>query len=65
MSEQERFGAVGRDLAVVIPFAPKPETELTEEQEAYWWEQLEFAERKVEYAKRMLGLVAVEKGLKG
>lgn len=32
---------------------PTPE-KLTDEQEAYWWEQLEIAERKVEYARRML-----------
>ena len=37
-----------------------PVKELTEEQEAYWWEQLDFAERKVEYAKRMLGLRAID-----
>lgn len=51
MSEQE---------AKVLHF---PKRELTPEQVAYWYEQLEFAERKVEYAKRMLGLLAVENGL--
>lgn len=40
-----------------------PVRELTPEQEQYWHEQLEIAERKVEYAKRMLGLIAVEKGI--
>lgn len=42
-----------------------PMKELTPEQEEYWYEQLEIAERKVEYAKRMLGLLALEAGLDG
>lgn len=41
---------------------PTPK-ELTPEQEEHWWNQLEIAERQVEYAKRMLGILAVEKGL--
>ena len=48
-------------MGEVLPLVPK--TELTPEQEEYWWEQLEIAERKVEYAKRMLGLLAIEKGV--
>ena len=48
-------------MSDVIPFTPK--RELSPEQEAYWWEQLEFAERKVEYAKRVLGIISVEKGV--
>lgn len=50
--------------AEVIPM-PQPRRELTEEQKEYWWQQLEIAERQVEYAKRMLGVLAVEKGLQG
>lgn len=40
-----------------------PMRELTPEQVEYWYEQLEIAERKVEYARRMLGLIAVEQGV--
>lgn len=50
-----------KELAEVIPFVPKHK--LTPEQEEWWWEQLEAAERKVEYAKRMLGLIAIEAGV--
>lgn len=45
-----------------VHYLPPPK-ELTPEQEQYWYEQLEIAERKVEYAQRMLGILAVEKGL--
>lgn len=62
MSERER-GTLTRDLDVVVPFVPRKETKLTPEQETYWWEQLEIGERKVEYAKRMLGILAIEKGV--
>jgi hypothetical protein len=40
-----------------------PKTELTPEQREHWWRQLESAERQVEYAKRMLGLIAIERGI--
>lgn len=40
-----------------------PPHNLTPEQEAHWWKVLEDAERAVEYAKRVLGLLAVEQGL--
>lgn len=39
--------------------------QLTPEQREHWENQLEDAERAVEYAKRMLGMLAVEKGLEG
>lgn len=45
-----------------VHYLPPP-NELTPEQEQYWYEQLEIAERKVEYARRMLGLLAMENGL--
>lgn len=48
----------------VLVYLPTPQ-DLTPEQENYWWEQLEIAERKVEYAKRMLGQIAIERGLEG
>lgn len=47
-----------------IVYLPAP-TELTPEQREHWESQLEAAERAVETAKRMLGLLAVEKGLEG
>lgn len=34
---------------------------LSPEQERYWREQLDFAERAVAYAKKRLGIAAVEK----
>lgn len=40
-----------------------PTRELTPEQHDYWLQQLEVAERAVEYAKRMLGTLAIERGL--
>lgn len=43
-------------------YMPSPK-ELTPQQREHWEEQLEIAERAVETAKRMLGLLAVEKGL--
>lgn len=45
---------------------PSPEErcrDLTPEQEAYWWEQYEISSRAVQYAKKQLGILAVEKGL--
>lgn len=36
-----------------LVYLPTPK-ELTPEQEEHWWHELEVAERKVEYAKRML-----------
>lgn len=42
-----------------------PPRKLTPEQEQYWYEQLEIAERAAEYARRQLGLLAIEKGLEG
>lgn len=45
-----------------IYYLPVP-NELTEEQKQHWWETLESAERQREYAMRMLGIIAVEKGL--
>lgn len=41
---------------------PTPE-KLTPEQEQYWWDVLEVAERQREYARRMLGMIAIESGL--
>lgn len=38
---------------------------LTPEQREHWENQLEAAERAVEVAKRMLGRLAIEKGLEG
>lgn len=37
-----------------------PKKELTPEQIEYWKEQLILAERKVEYARRMLGMKAIQ-----
>jgi len=48
----------------IIAFPPERVT-LTPEQEQHWYEQLEIAQRKVEYAQRMLGLLATEAGLDG
>lgn len=45
-----------------IVYLPTP-TELTPEQREHWQEQLEIAERKMEYAMRMLGRLGVERGL--
>lgn len=56
------MAAENREFSLV--YLPTPKT-LTPEQEQYWWEQLEIAERKVEYANRMLGRVAIERGLEG
>lgn len=42
-----------------------PPRELTVQQRDHWENQLEAAERAVEVAQRMLGLLAVEKGLEG
>lgn len=39
----------------------KPDFSLQEESKAYWEQKLEDAERAVSYAKRMLGILAVEK----
>jgi hypothetical protein len=39
-----------------------PKRELTTEQEQYWYERLEVAQRMAEYAMRMLGLIE-EKGV--
>lgn len=36
---------------------------LTPEQETYWWQQYEIAQRMSEYAMRQLGIVKPEKGL--
>lgn len=47
----------------VIDF-PAP-IELTQEQREYWEQELEAAQRRSEYAARMLGLIATEKGLEG
>lgn len=46
-----------------VRYLPPPR-ELTPEQHEHWEHQLEVAERAVEVAKRMLGMLAVEKGLK-
>lgn len=45
-------------------YMPTPK-QLTLEQREHWERQLEFAEIAVEQAKRMLGILAVEKGLSG
>jgi len=45
-------------------FLPPP-AELNETQHDHWMQQLELAERAVEVAKRMLGLLPVELGLTG
>ncbi len=37
-----------------------PKTELTDEQKIYWWKVLEDAERQAEYARKMLGQIAME-----
>lgn len=42
-----------------------PARELDDDQKEYWVNQLEIAERQVEYARRMLGMVALEDGLRG
>lgn len=47
-----------------VIYMPAPK-ELSPEQRAYWEQQLEYAEKAVEVAKRMLGMLAVEKGLEG
>jgi len=39
--------------------------ELSPQQREHWENQLEAAERAVEYAKRMLGHLAIEEGLQG
>ncbi len=39
--------------------------ELSPEQRVHWENQLEAAERAVEYALRMLGRLGIEKGLEG
>ena len=44
---------------------PVPKNELSPQQREHWERRLEDAERAVEYAKRMLGMLAVEKGLEG
>jgi hypothetical protein len=45
-----------------VIYMPVPKN-LTPEQREHWEHQLENAERSVEVAKRMLGILAVEKGL--
>ena len=45
-----------------IVYLPNPVTNETKEN---WWEELEKAERRVEDIKRILGLLAVERGLEG
>lgn len=40
-------------------------TGLSQSQTEHWWHQLESAERAVEIAKRVLGLLPVELGLDG
>lgn len=53
--------------AEILSF-PSPQErgkKLTPDQEAYWWEQYEIAQRMSEYAMRQLGLVKPEKGLEG
>ncbi len=45
-----------------IIYLPTPK-ELTPEQREHWENQLEVAERAVETAKRMLGILAVERGI--
>jgi hypothetical protein len=50
------------DRNAEIIYFPTP-SELTPEQREHWERQLEASERAVEYAKRMLGQLAVEKGL--
>lgn len=47
----------------VIDLSAHRKEPLSPELEDYWWKRLEEAERAVEYAKRMLGILAVEKGL--
>ena len=49
-------------MTAEIIYLPVPR-ELTPEQKAHWEQQLEFAERAVETAKRMLGLLQVEVGV--
>lgn len=39
--------------------------ELTPEATESWWQHLEDSERAVERARRVLGILAVEKGLEG
>lgn len=39
--------------------------ELNDSQRNHWWHQLESAERAVEVAKRVLGILQIEQGLDG
>lgn len=51
------------ELGTLFDLSAYGKKPLSPEQEDYWYKQLESAERAVEYAKRMLGILAVEKGL--
>ena len=53
-------------MTAEIYHLPSPEErgiKLTPEQETYWWQQYEIAQRMSEYAMRQLGIVKPEKGL--
>jgi hypothetical protein len=45
-----------------IIYLPTPKVE-TQDQRNYWWDELEKAERRAEDIRRMLGILAVERGL--
>jgi len=51
-------------VSAEIYYLPVP-SELTPEQREHWEDQLENAERAVEVAKRMLGMLVTEVGLEG
>lgn len=53
-------------MSAEIHHLPSPKErgiELTSEQEIYWWQQYEIAQRMSEYAMRQLGIVKPEKGI--
>ncbi|MBT8161454.1 MULTISPECIES: hypothetical protein [Arthrobacter] len=44
-----------------IIYLPTPKVETIDQRE-YWWEQLEKAERRAEDIRRILGILAIERG---
>lgn len=47
-----------------IIYLPLPKVE-TVDQRNYWWDELEKAERRAEDIRRLLGVVAIERGVEG
>lgn len=45
-----------------IIYLPIPKVD-TQDQRDYWWDELEKAERRAEDIRRVLGILAVERGL--